>query len=195
MVMFGNQPRSGYQLGHSYVGQNVVADASLSERLAFIRKVYGLLAASLVLGIVSCLITLSSPGFLSVVAKNLMLFGFAEIGVLLLASFVSQQGSMAFLLLNAFVILTGITTAPIVYFYQEVALSAALTTVACFLGLTAYTWVSKKDFSYLGSALTIVLIGMVVLSLVNIFLKSNLTQTLLAFVGVVVFCGFILFET
>ncbi|MBL0691624.1 MAG: Bax inhibitor-1 family protein [SAR324 cluster bacterium] len=177
-------------------GAPVVAEVSLSERLAFIRKVYSLLALSLFFGIVAGAFTMNSPEFLLFVVNNMMIFFIAEIGFLIAANFVKKESSLSFIMMNAFTVLTGITTAPIVYVYKDVALQAALTTVAIFLGLTFYTFVSKKDFSFLGGMLTVSIIAMVVLGLLNAFwFQSGITQLFLSGVGVLVFSGFILYET
>lgn len=177
-------------------GQLVVAEVPLSERLAFIRRVYSLLAISLVLGVAAGALTISNLAFLSFVASNIFLFFIAEFGVLIASNFVKRNGMAAFVMMNIFTILTGITTAPIVYLYIDVALQAALTTIGVFVGLTIYTFISKKDFSFLGGILTIALIAMIVIGLLNAFwLQSSATSMAMSWIGALVFSGFILFET
>ncbi len=176
---------------------SVTAEAApLHERLAFIRKVYSLLSISLLMAIVACTVTLTNTGFLAFVAQNMMIFAIGQFGVLIASNFIKSNATLSFGMMSLFVILSGITVAPIVYVYADVALMSALTTLAVFFALTVYTFVSRKDFSFIGKYLFVAIIAMVVIGLLNAFwFKSSGTQMVMAGAGVLVFSGFILFET
>ena len=150
-----------------------VIQAGVSDRMAFIKKVYSLLGLSLLTGILASVFTLSNVGFLDTVNQNYWFFVIAEIGVLLLCFWKRKTATLGFVLLFTFTILSGITVSPLIYVYKAVAGQAALLTVVAFCGLTAYVFVSKKDFSFLGGMLTVGIVLMVVGGLLNaIFIKS-----------------------
>jgi FtsH-binding integral membrane protein len=73
---------------------------------------------------------------------------------------------------------------------------AAFSTVVVFGGLTAYVFLSRKDFSYMGGRLFVGLIALVAGGLANRFLfKSGLAQYIMSWITVVLFSGFVLYDT
>jgi FtsH-binding integral membrane protein len=70
----------------------------------------------------------------------------------------------------------------------------ALTTIT-FVGLTAYVIISKKDFSFMSGFLMTGLIILIVGGLINIFLQSSLMHFVFSAAGVLLFSGFILYDT
>jgi FtsH-binding integral membrane protein len=65
-----------------------------------------------------------------------------------------------------------------------------------FIGLIAYeTHVTKQDLSKLGSLCVMALFGIILASVVNIFLKSSALEWVMTFVGIAVFIGLIAYET
>jgi len=64
-----------------------------------------------------------------------------------------------------------------------------------FGGLTAYVWLTKKDFSYLGASLTIGLFLIIGISIINLFIGSSVMSMTLSIVSVLLFSGFILYDT
>jgi FtsH-binding integral membrane protein len=77
------------------------------------------------------------------------------------------------------------------YIYQALGL-----TVAVFGGLTIYTFFTKRDFSFLRGMLITGLIGIIVLGLMNAFIfQSSGMAMAVSFFGVLLFSGFILYDT
>ncbi|MGI3039502.1 Bax inhibitor-1/YccA family protein [Vibrio diabolicus] len=64
-----------------------------------------------------------------------------------------------------------------------------------FLGLSAYTISSKKDFSFMRNFLMAGLIIVIVAMLINIFVGSTMAHLVISSVSALVFSGFILFDT
>ncbi len=173
-----------------------VVQAEVSDRMAFIKKVYGLLGLSLLSGILASVYTLSNEGFLITVSQNYWVFYIAELGVLILCLWKRKAATLGLILLFTFTILSGITVSPLIYVYKPVAAQAALLTGVAFCGLTAYVFISKKDFSFLGGILWVGLVLMIVGGLLNVFLfKSFDLQYFMAWIGVFLFSGFILYDT
>ena len=173
------------------------AQAPVAERMAFLRKIYGLLSLSIIFAIGGAWMILKDEAMLQAVYNSYLLVIGLEIGLLLFISFVRPKGSLGLLSLFGFTFLTGVVAAPQIYLYGlQVAGQAALMTVGIFVGLSAYTIISKKDFSFLGGMLFVGLIGLFIGTLLNaFFFHSPAGQMMFAYFGVFLFSGFILFDT
>ncbi|OXX37365.1 BAX inhibitor protein [Vibrio sp. V09_P4A23P171] len=64
-----------------------------------------------------------------------------------------------------------------------------------FMGLSAYTITTKKDFSFIRSFLMAGLIIVIVAAIINIFVGSTVGQLAISSIAALVFSGFILFDT
>jgi FtsH-binding integral membrane protein len=73
--------------------------------------------------------------------------------------------------------------------------STFLITAVAFGGLSLFGYSTKKDLTGFGSFLLIGLIGLVVASVVNIFLQNSMMQFLISLLGVFIFAGLIAFDT
>lgn len=74
-------------------------------------------------------------------------------------------------------------------------LQAGGITLMIFLGLTAYTLWSGKDFSYIGGFLSIALWGLVITSFAGLFFPSLVCNVGFSCIGAMTFCGYIIFDT
>ena len=77
----------------------------------------------------------------------------------------------------------------------DIVMTALSMTGITFLGLSAYAISSRKDFSFMGGFLMIGLILVIVASLANIFFAIPALSLAISAVGVLVFSGFILYDT
>ena len=68
-------------------------------------------------------------------------------------------------------------------------------TAAAFGGLSLYGYTTKKDLSGWGSFLIMGLIGVIIASLVNLFLQSSAMQFAISVIGVLVFAGLTAYDT
>jgi len=68
-------------------------------------------------------------------------------------------------------------------------------TAAAFAGLSLYGYTTKRDLSAFGSFLIMGLIGLIVASIVNIFLASPMMQWVISAAGVLIFAGLTAWDT
>ncbi len=68
-------------------------------------------------------------------------------------------------------------------------------TAVAFLGLSLYGYTTKKDLSGMGSFLIMGVIGLVVASLINLFLQSSGLQFAVSLLGVLIFAGLTAYDT
>ena len=68
-------------------------------------------------------------------------------------------------------------------------------TAAAFGGLSLYGYTTKRDLSAWGTFLFMGVIGVVIASLVNLFLQSSALQFAISVIGVLVFAGLTAYDT
>lgn len=66
---------------------------------------------------------------------------------------------------------------------------------AMFLATALYGYTTKSDLTQLGNLLVMMLLGLVIATVVNIFLKSNALNTIVSFLGVIIFVGLTAYDT
>jgi hypothetical protein len=64
-----------------------------------------------------------------------------------------------------------------------------------FLGCSIYGWTTKKDLTSVGGFMMMGLIGIIIASLVNIFMKSAMVNAVISYIGVIVFVGLTAYDT
>lgn len=190
-------PRSSVEDDFNY-GTNV-ATASVHIRMDFLRKVYTILSLQIIITTaVSALFMLCNP-IKSFVHDSPLLVLISAIGslILLIALAVYRhQHPINLYLLFGFTLLESLSVATAVSFYEyTIVLQAFVLTSAVFLGLTAYTFQSKRDFSKLGASLFAGLWILIIASFMRLFFYNDTMELVFAGAGALLFCGFIIFDT
>ncbi|MDP6888278.1 MAG: Bax inhibitor-1/YccA family protein [SAR324 cluster bacterium] len=179
------------------IGRGVTAAASVSttERLVFIKKVYSLLALSMLTAAVGAYLG-SGPLFL-LVAPNMMLFFILQIGLIFFASFAARKPGLNIIALFSFTTVSGLTLGPLLARVgPTIAAEAFALTAITFVCLSAYVVYSKKDFSFMSGFLMTGLIVLVVGGLLNMFfIQSGMMHFVMSGASVLLFSGFILYDT
>jgi FtsH-binding integral membrane protein len=162
---------------------------------AFIRSVYGWMAGGLLLTAFASMWVVMSPAMQALVLTNRMVaFGLmiVELGIVLFLSFrltkMSPGAAAASFLVYSF--LNGLTLSVIFFVYSQASIMQAFVTAAGMFGAMAiFGLVTKKDLTSWGSFFFMGLIGIVIASVVNIFLRSNGLSFVVSVIGVFVFLG------
>ncbi|NVJ97688.1 MAG: Bax inhibitor-1/YccA family protein [Alphaproteobacteria bacterium] len=96
----------------------------------------------------------------------------------------------------AFATVMGLSLASIflVYTGESVARTFFIT-AASFGALSLYGYTTKKDLSGMGTFLFMGLIGLIIASIVNIFMASSMMQFVISVVGVLIFAGLTAYDT
>jgi FtsH-binding integral membrane protein len=104
--------------------------------------------------------------------------------------------TVAVLFFLAFSAVFGVTVSFILLGYAPQAIVAAFVASAGMFGaMTLIGYTTKTDLSKFGSILTMAVIGMVIASLVNIFLGSPVVYMLISYAGVLIFAGLTAYDT
>ena len=175
-------------------------------------RVYNLMAGAVALtGVVAWLTfslsaTTTATGALALTPLGQALFGSPLMWVLVLAPlalvfFISfridrLQVGTALTLFLVFATLLGISLATIFIAYTSTSITRVFfISAASFGALSLYGYTTKRDLSAIGSFLIMGLIGIIIASLVNLFLQSTAMQFIISVVGVLVFAGLTAWDT
>lgn len=97
---------------------------------------------------------------------------------------------MASFLFFVYSAVTGVTLSAIFLMYTQESIATTFGITAGTFGATAlFGYVTKKDLSKMGSILFMLLIGLIIASVVNMFLKNDTMMWILTYVGIVIFVG------
>jgi modulator of FtsH protease len=194
------------------------------ERVAYLRKVYGLLAVSMVFAIVAGFLSITvgptetftyrgSPVEVPIIVATMLnnhVLMFAAFGALFAATFIASWVSKV-KVLNVIALffvaaLMGLELAPMAFVAQVIgeagdALTPApvrdafLMTGAVFAAATAYVFITRKDFSYLRAILSMGVAVVFVACLLTFVFHSEIFSLAVASVGALLSIGMILYVT
>ncbi|WP_054031392.1 Bax inhibitor-1/YccA family protein [Desulfatitalea tepidiphila] len=164
----------------------------------FVRGVYNWMALGLALtGVVAYFVTHNEPA-LKFVYQARWLFFIGELALVFIISARIQkiQASTATGMFMAYSALNGATLALLlIMFTGETIASTFFICAAMFLALSIYGWTTKRDLTGLGSFLFMGVIGILIASVVNIFIGSYGMQMIISYIGVLVFAGLTAYDT
>jgi hypothetical protein len=136
------------------------------------------------------------------VAMQPTIFGWigilAPLGILLLAMFAGRNWSARTIqgVYWAFVALQGIGLSILFHVYTDASIASVFfITAAAFAGLSLFGYTTKRSLSGIGSFAIMGLIGIIIASVVNIFLMSDMLQFIIAAAGVLIFSALIAYDT
>jgi FtsH-binding integral membrane protein len=175
-------------------------EAQVSES-SFLSKVFMWMAFGLTVSAAGSYWLLSQPNLLAAVVKNQWIFFglvIAELGLVVWLSAAMQRMSarMATTLFLVYSFLNGVTLSPIFLVYTGASvLSTFAVTAGTFFFFSLYGLTTKKDLTSLGGLMVMGLFGVILASLVNIFLKSSTLNWIVTFIAIAVFLGLIAYDT
>lgn len=131
--------------------------------------------------------------------NNFYILLIAEIGIVLASNWALRKNNaiLAGILFTAYSYLTGVTLSIIFMVYTTASIVAIFLTTAAVFGIMAvYGLVTKTDLSSIGNICLMGLIGIIIISFVNLFiLQSTMLDTAISAIGVLVFVGLTAYDT
>ncbi|HZI20386.1 MAG TPA: Bax inhibitor-1/YccA family protein [Pyrinomonadaceae bacterium] len=175
------------------------AQATLAERMSFVRKVYALFFAAILFGVGGVALGLSFPPLLRFAFEHPIIMFIAMIGGVLGAQAVRHVRGLNLVALFAFTTFTGVVISPLIAIIGQInpgsILTAGVLTVGIFGGLTAYVFISKRDFSFMRGMLMVGLIVVVLAGLLSMFMASGALGFAVSAAALLLFSGFVLYDT
>ena len=160
-----------------------------------LRKVYVWMALALVITGICAYGVATSPALLQLIYSNraaLWVLLIAEIGLVFYTSARINSLSLttATTLFAIYSALNGVTLSAIfLAFTLSSIASVFFITAGTFAATALYGYTTKRDLSKIGSILFMGLIGLILATVVNMFLHNGMLNLILSYVGVVIFVG------
>ncbi|MDC3379148.1 Bax inhibitor-1 family protein [Planctomycetota bacterium] len=191
-------------------GAPTVLQVDVASRLDFLRKVYGLFTVGLGTASVGCVVAIVARDIVFSVSPFVLFIGY--IAAFFGTMAVRKVPMVNIVALLGFTFLAGVMLAPAILGTLaakglEVGMANILTaflgTTIAFGGLTAYVFISRKDFSYIGGFLAVGLFGLIGIMLCTYLLpmfglsfgiSPGMWIAINTF-GLLLMCGFVLYDT
>ncbi len=107
-----------------------------------------------------------------------------------------MQASTATALFVLYAALNGATLSAVFLVYARSSIASTFfVCAATFVAGSVYGWTTKKDLTTMGGFLFMGLIGIIIASVVNLFLKSSGMAMIISYIGVLVFVGLTAYDT
>lgn len=190
---------------HNYVPSTTythdpMADVAIQQAIsAFMTKVFGWMTIGLLLtGVVAAYVA-STPSLVETIfeGSTFIILIIANLGLVIVLSAAINKlspgvASVMFLLYSA---LNGVTFAVVLLVYTMESIgSTFLVTAGTFGAMYIYGHVTKRDLSGLGSLCFMGLIGIILASVVNMFMASSGLYWMITYIGIAIFVGLIAYD-
>lgn len=168
---------------------------------AFITKVYGWMFAALLTTALISWYVVTTPSILQAIIGNQMIFYgliIGELGLVIgLSAAINRLSAMtATALFFVYAAFNGATFSVIFIAYtMESITSAFLVTAGTFGVMSFYGYVTKRDLTSWGNLLFMGLIGLIIASVVNMFVASTFLYKMITYAGVLIFVGLTAYDT
>lgn len=165
------------------------------------KSLYMQMAAALTVTGLTAYFVSNSVAFWNMLATNpsmLWIFIIAQIGLViwLSARVMSMSMGMATLLFIVYSVLMGITLSTIFLVYSMGTIATTFfVTAGTFFTMSLVGYTTRMDLSRIGNLLFMMLIGLIIATVVNIFVASSTLYWVITYVGVIVFVGLIAWDT
>lgn len=175
------------------VDKNIVAN--------YIIKVYGWMFLALCITAITAFVVANSPSMIGLIYSSKFIFFGLFLAQLFLVGFLSlriekMSSTTATMVFLGYALLTGLTFSGILLSYSVNVLTLTFgVTAATFGVMSAIGYFTKKDLTSFGRLMMMGLIGIIIASIVNIFLNSPGLYYIISYIGVAVFVGLIAYDT
>ena len=177
-------------------------ELSMSEAFPILmRKVYVWMTLALVITGITAFGVANSPGVLSVVYGNQIVFWgliIAELALVFAISGAINRLSLttATLLFVLYSFINGVVLSSIFLIYTATSIASVFFITAGTFAVMAFIgYTTKKDLTSMGKILFMALIGIIIATIVNIFLKSSGLEMIVSYLGVLIFVGLTAYDS
>jgi FtsH-binding integral membrane protein len=181
---------------------NVMSPLEQEEiQRGFITRVYGWMTFGLFVTAAAALMTWITPGVQALIFSTPLVFGGLLIGELALVIGLSAainrlNPAVASLLFIGYAGLNGVTLSVIMLIYTASSIAVTFGIAACTFGImTLFGYTTHRDLTKLGSLLIMALLGLILASVVNLFIANTAIYWITTYVGVLIFTGLIAYDT
>jgi uncharacterized protein len=185
-------------MNNNYWSNGSIVENANQRIQTYMNHVYGWMSVGLLLTGLVAWFASTNVAVLQMLYKGMWVLAIAQIGIVFVLSGMVKKlsGSAATALFMVYSVLTGLTCSIyLLVFTGESIASTFFVTTGMFAALSVYGYSTKRNLSGLGSFLFMGLIGIVLASLINIFLKSEPLMWAITYIGVFVFALLTAYDT
>lgn len=177
-------------------GRSEVFDAGLRRHML---SIYNYMASGVLLSGIVALLSANSGLTIALLGTPLIwLVMLSPLAFVMFMSFGANKFSTTAIqgMFWGFAVAMGLSMSTIFLVYTGASIATTFfATAGAFAGLSLYGYTTKKDLSGMGSFLIMGLFGIIIASLLNIFLKSSGLAWAISFLGVLIFAGLTAYDT
>ena len=172
-----------------------------SYQALYMTKVYNWMALALFVTGIVAYITATTPQMINyIVSSKLLFYGLilGELGLViyLTAAIRKMSQTTAIASFLTYSVLNGLTLSVIFLVYTTSSISTTFfVTAGTFAAMSFYGYTTKKDLTSIGNMAFMALIGIIIASIVNFFLKSEMMYWIITYLGVAIFVGLTAYDT
>lgn len=172
-----------------------------SAQIALFRNVYLWMSMALVITGLTALVVAGTPSILSAIFGSKFLFYGLLIAEVALVWYMSARiNTLSFMTATTifiiYSILNGITLSFIFLVYTTDSIASTFfVTAGTFGAMSLFGYLTKKDLTSMGSFLFMALIGLIIASVVNLFLHNEVMYWIITYAGVLIFVGLTAYDT
>ena len=180
----------------SYIAEKIEVSQTL-----LIRKVYVWMCAALLITAGTAYRVSNSEELLRLIFSSKVSFFGIIIAQFAIVWFLSARirtltFSTATILFALYSVLMGVTMSCIFLAYTQSSIASTFfITAGTFAVMSVYGFTTKKDLTSIGGLLIMALVGLIIASIVNYFLKSSIFDLIISCVGVLIFVGLTAYDT
>ena len=175
--------------------------ASKAAQTALFRTVYLWMTLALVITGFVAMYVAKSYALISMIAQNSFMFWGILIAEVALVMYMSARihrisFTTATLLFIAYSVLNGVTMSILFMVYTLSSIATTFfVTAGTFGAMALFGYVTKKDLSRIGSICIMGVIGLIIASLVNLFLHNSMMDLVISYIGVLLFVGLTAYDS
>ena len=172
-----------------------------SEQAEFMRKVYAYMAGGLAITALAAYMVSTSQAALELILGNrLVFYGLLGGELAMVFYFTSMVRRMsatgAAAMFFAYALLNGLTLSVIFLIYTRASISTTFVVAAgTFGGMSIYGFLTKRNLDGVGNFMVMGLWGLILASVLNIFMHSETIYWLTTYMGVLIFVGLTAYDT
>ena len=194
------QPRSGFGASPSLNGEAIGRAAAYDQGLRrHMLSIYNYMASGVLLsGVVALLFARSGLALQMMQTPLKWLIMLAPLGFVFAMSLGANRMRTTTLqaLFWGFCVIMGLSLSTIFLVFTGASIATAFfATAAAFAGLSLVGYTTKKDLSGMGSFMIMGLIGIIVASVINLFVQSSAVHLAISILGVLIFAGLTAWDT
>ena len=199
-----NEPqptRTGFGASPSLNGRSLAGGAAAVDQglRRYMLSIYNYMASGVLLsGIVALLMANSGMAARMVGSPVMWLVALSPLAIVFAMSFGAQKFSTPTLqaMFWGFAVLMGMSLSTLFLVYTGASIAATFfATAGAFAGLSLVGYTTKKDLTGMGSFLIMGLFGLIIASLINLFVQSSGMQWVISALGVLIFAGLTAYDT